>query len=100
MLYLQRKKKAKLKTVLICTGLFFCFSSFAQRELNMQDHDLKAYYFGISLGFNSSYFHAELHPNLIAQDSILTAEPLHSMGFNLGLSTTARLNQRFEIRFN
>ena len=100
MLYLQCKKRFRLKCTLLCVYLLLCFSAFAQRELNMEDHDLKAYYFGISLGFNSASFHSELHPSFIDQDSIITAEPLRSVGFNLGLSTTARLNQRFEFRFN
>jgi hypothetical protein len=48
MLYLQRKKTGRLKTIVL--GLLLCLSasSYAQRELNLEDHDFKAYYFGIS----------------------------------------------------
>jgi len=100
MLYLQCKKTGAPKCVL--TFLFLCASSlgFAQRQLNMEEHDLKPYYFGISLGLNRASFHSELHPAYLQQDSILTAEPSWSAGFNLGLSATARLNNRFELRFN
>ena len=66
----------------------------------MEDHDLKPYYFGISLGLNRGSFHSELHPSYLLQDSIMTAEPTWTAGFNLGLSATARLNKRFEFRFN
>lgn len=100
MLYLQCKKTTGLKNILTALLLCFSISSFAQRELNMEEHDYKAYYFGISLGFNRGSFHSELHPSYLLQDSILTAEPTWSAGFNLGLSATARLNKRFELRFN
>ncbi|HZH65475.1 MAG TPA: outer membrane beta-barrel protein [Flavisolibacter sp.] len=66
----------------------------------MEEHDYKAYYFGISLGLNRGSFHSELHPSYLGQDSILTAEPAWSAGFNLGLSATARLTKRLELRFN
>lgn len=99
-MYLQCKKTGGLRNVLL--GVLLCFSAtgYAQRDLNMEDHDYKAYYFGISLGFNRGSFHSELHPSFLAQDSILTAEPTWSAGFNLGLSATARLTKRLELRFN
>lgn len=83
--------------------ILLCFAfttTYAQRDLNMEEHDYKAYYFGISLGFNRGSFHSELHPSYLTQDSILTAEPSWSAGFNLGLSATARLSNRLEFRFN
>jgi hypothetical protein len=100
MLYLQCKKTDGLKNVLLAVLLCAGFSTHAQRQLNMEDHDYKAYYFGISLGFNRGSFHSELHPNYLIQDSILTAEPTWSAGFNLGLSATTRLSKRLELRFN
>jgi hypothetical protein len=100
MLYLQCKKTGGLKHVLTFFFLWASVSGFAQRQLNMEEHDLKPYYFGISLGLNRASFHSELHPAYLQQDSILTAEPSWSAGFNLGLSATARLNERFELRFN
>ena len=66
----------------------------------MEEHDYKAYYFGISLGLNRGSFHSELHPSYLSQDSIFTAEPTWTAGFNLGLSATARINKRLELRFN
>ncbi len=100
MLYLQCTKTGYLKTLLLLFCFFACSCTYAQRELNMEEHDYKPYYFGISLGFNRASFHSELHPSYLTQDSILTAEPTWSAGFNLGLSATAQLNQRVEIRFN
>ena len=99
MLYLQCKKEWLKKLVLSLT-LAISLSTFAQRELNLEEHDGKPYYFGISLGLNKSRFQSSLHPGYLEQDSILTAEPMQSLGFNLGLSATLRLNQRLELRFN
>lgn len=89
-----------MKWIGFFTSLLLCFAASAQRNLNMEEHDYKPYYFGISLGFNRSSFQTDLHPNYLEQDSILTAESVPSTGFNLGLSATARLNQRFELRVN
>ncbi|RYF82973.1 MAG: PorT family protein [Chitinophagaceae bacterium] len=100
MLYLQCQKTKQVKSLLLGLLVFFSISASAQRELNMEEHDYKPYYFGISLGLNRASFHSELHPDYLNQDSILTAEPSWSAGFNLGLSATVRLNQRFELRFN
>src|SRR5688572_28009998 len=99
MLYLQCKK-AWLKKLVVGCSLLLSLPSFAQRDLNLEEHDYKPYYFGISLGLNRSTFQSSLHSNFLEQDTILTAEPLQSLGFNLGLSATLRLNKRFELRAN
>jgi hypothetical protein len=88
--------------------LFFCLAlslasliSFSQeRQLYQEDHDLKAYYFGISLGVNRASFQTHLNPAFLGQDSILVAQPANTGGFSLGLLATARLSKRFELRFN
>lgn len=99
MLYLQCQKEW-LKKIVLCSVLLLSISAFSQRNLNLEEHDEKPYYFGISLGFNRSSFFAEQHASFYQQDSVLTAEPLHSTGFNLGLSGTLRLNKHFELRAN
>jgi hypothetical protein len=99
MLFIQCKKKW-LKKIVLGITLFIAFSATAQRELNLVEHDFKSYYFGISLGLNQSRFHTTPHPNFLEQDSILTAESLQSLGFNLGLSATLRLGPHLELRTN
>lgn len=99
MLYLQCPKK-KLRSAFFVLALLISFSVSAQRELNLEEHDYKPYYFGISLGFNRATFKTDIHSNYLEQDSILTAEAMPAAGFNLGLSATARLSYRFEVRFN
>lgn len=73
---------------------------FERVEMNMFDHDSKPYYFGITLGANLARFHTSLHPQFLNGDSVLVAEPINSGGLSLGLSATARLSNRFQLRFN
>jgi len=103
MLYLLRTKTQLITTLIGLSSLVFfsntCFSQQA-REMNLYDHDLKPYYFGITLGLNSSRFHPELHSRFLESDSVRVAEPGNSFGFALGLSATARISNRFQLRFN
>lgn len=72
----------------------------AQTQMNMLEHDAKPYYFGITLAANQSSFKLEHSPAFLATDSIMVAEPLKTMGFNLGLLANARLSEHFDLRFN
>lgn len=72
----------------------------AQKVMNLEEHDAKPYYFGITLATNRASFQTHLHSRFLSQDSVLVAEPLNSGGFALGLLATARLSYRFETRFN
>jgi hypothetical protein len=79
----------------------FCQPAFAQRqELYQTEHDSKAYYFGITLGFDLSRFQVDQHARFLQDDSVYIAEPLNSGGFQMGLLATTRLSPRFEFRFN
>lgn len=69
-------------------------------EQNQPDHDVKPYYFGITLGANLASFKTHLHPRFLQDDSVMVAEPVNSGGLALGLSATARLSNRFQLRFN
>jgi len=66
----------------------------------MYDHDSKPYYFGITVGVNLARFQTDLHPRFLDYDSVFVAEPVNSGGLTLGLSATARLSDRFQLRFN
>ncbi|MFN4893513.1 MAG: outer membrane beta-barrel protein [Bacteroidota bacterium] len=89
--------------LLLTSGLFQSTTLHAQVdrvEMNLFDHDSKPYYFGITLGANLARFHTSLHPRFLQYDSVMVAEPLNSGGLTLGLSATARLSDRFQLRFN
>lgn len=102
MLHIHRRE---IGTLRICF-VFIFFSLFAsatfaqERELYLTDHDSKPYYFGITLGANVSSFHIEHHPRFLQYDSVYTVNPEYTAGFELGLLATARLSNRFEVRFN
>lgn len=109
MLYLLRKKarnplrRGGLRSEFYLTfGLLLLAQTLlAQpRDLNQYDHDSKPYYFGITLGANMSRFQTSLHSHFLQNDSVYIAEPVNSGGFALGLLATARLSDRFQLRFN
>ncbi len=106
MLHLFRKK-ASLNKISCISLLAICFllsgsvhAQFGGREIKMSDHDAKPYYFGITIGVNLARFHTEMHPRFLAADTVLVAEPTNSGGLSLGLQATARLSNRFQLRFN
>ena len=101
MLYIRWKKTIAIRNYFfIFLMLFLSLGAQAQKELYMEAHDLKPYYFGITLAGNVSRFQTELHTSFLMQDSIMVAEPTKSGGFALGLLATTRLTNRFETRFN
>jgi len=72
----------------------------AQREMNRADHDDWPYYFGMTLGYTSSYLHTSKSGNFIQNDSVSTVEPGKGGGIALGLMGTLKLSRRFEARAN
>ncbi len=106
MLYLLRKK-AYLKIIGVSCMFAGCMlldqtaaAQFSRVEMNQTDHDDKPYYFGITIGINLARFQTELHPRFLQYDSVFVAEPTNSGGLTLGLHATARLSNRFQLRFN
>ena len=97
-MHLHRKKTCKQIIIIIITFLVFSHISYSQ--WNLEDHDNKPYYFGITLGVNLARFQTDLHPHFLQSDTVLVAEPANAGGFALGLAVTGRLSNRFEARFN
>lgn len=89
-----------LRYALISLLILFVLPATAQTNLNMIDHDAKPYYFGITLAANQSFFKLQHSTAFLADDSTMIAEPLKTMGFNLGLLANARLSEHFDLRFN
>lgn len=88
----------------IATGMCLLLSlqgtSQRMADLNMEEHDQKPYYFGITLGYNQSFFKLYHSARFLQQDTILVVAPLRRGGFNLGLLGNLRLNERFDLRIN
>ncbi|HVZ25582.1 MAG TPA: porin family protein, partial [Sediminibacterium sp.] len=72
----------------------------AQQEIYRRDHDNMVYYFGLTLGYNTSTLHIAKSANFLHNDSILSAEPGSSGGIAMGLLATARLSDHFQVRAN
>lgn len=81
--------------------LFLFFkSSFAQREINLPDHEEKRYYFGITLSSNMARFQLEHHPKFLQSDSVTIIGSSNKAGFGLGLLGTLRIFPHLELRTN
>jgi len=102
MLHIHRREIGSLRIcfVFIILSLVASLTFAQERELYLTDHDSKPYYFGITLGANVASFHIEHHPRFLQYDSVYTVNPEYTAGFQLGLLATARLSNRFEVRFN
>ena len=102
MLHLHRREIGGLRIcfVFIVLSLTATQACTQERELYLTDHDSKPYYFGITLGVNVASFHIEHHERFLQYDSVYTVNPQYTAGFQLGLLATARLSNRFEVRFN
>ena len=71
----------------------------ARGNLNFLDFQQKPYYFGITLGFNSSNFNIFHSRTFILNDSIQTAQSVTGPGFNLGIVTNLKIGDYFDFRF-
>jgi hypothetical protein len=58
----------------------------------------KPYYFGISLGYNSSNFKLFHSEDFIRNDSFRIAESIQGPGFNIGVIGNLKLGQYFDLR--
>lgn len=81
-------------------GIFCALQSFGQTEIFRRNHDDLVYYFGLTLGYNTSYLHTSKSMKFVQSDSILVAEPHSSGGIAMGLMATARLSDHFQVRLN
>lgn len=89
-----------LRYPLIAAALLLLTNTAAQAQMNMEEHDRKPYYFGITLAANQSNFKLTHSDLFLKGDSVMVAEPLKTVGFNLGLLGNLRLNHRFDLRLN
>jgi hypothetical protein len=91
------------KIILLVVGINFCISSaFSQLRdnINLEDHDNKAYHFGINLGYNTSHFLFSHHPQFLERDTIMSAESINSSGINLAWLVNLRMGEHFDLRLH
>jgi hypothetical protein len=75
----------------------------AQRSgsnFNFNAFNKKTYYFGISLGYNNSFYRIVHDKSFILNDSVKILESATGPGFNLGIVTNIKFGENFDFRFN
>lgn len=95
-MYHLLRKQGLVFILLLFIGKF----SFAQNEIFRTESEDLPYYFGVTLGYNSSFLSPKKNDRFLADDSILVAEPGKSKGISLGLHATARFTKHLQLRFN
>ncbi|MCB0636666.1 MAG: PorT family protein [Lewinella sp.] len=66
---------------------------------NFYDFQAKPYYFGITLGMNSSSYTPFRSAEFIFSDSIRAVQSIRGPGFNLGIVTNLKIGDYFDFRF-
>lgn len=73
--------------------------SASKNNYNFLDFQQKPYYFGITLGYNTSRFRIFHSDDFILNDSISIAQAVTGPGFNLGIVSNLKVGQYFDFRF-
>jgi len=99
-----RNKQHLLRGKIIIAGIaLLCWSNtFSQLRNgpNQQDHDSKAFHFGINLGYNQSHFLFSHHPIFLQRDTIMDVESVNNSGINLAWLVNKRINDHFDLRLH
>ncbi|GJM32546.1 MAG: hypothetical protein DHS20C18_15470 [Saprospiraceae bacterium] len=70
-----------------------------QGNYNFYEFQQKSYYFGITLGYNTSTYTPFRSKDFIYSDSIRAIESIKGPGFNLGIVTNLKIGDYFDFRF-
>lgn len=81
----------------------FCISLYNDANaqihiVNMEDHDDKAYYFGLTFGFNQSRHRIKYSDAFANTDTFMSIQPGWGSGFNLGIMGNLRLTKFVDLR--
>jgi hypothetical protein len=81
----------------------FCISFLNEAKaqihiVNMEDHDDKSYYFGLTFGFNQSRHRIKYSDAFANTDTFLSIQPGWGSGLNLGIMGNLRLNKFIDLR--
>lgn len=79
--------------------LFLAHCSLLDGQLNYLEKGTKAFYWGISLGLNTTGFSIDRQAINSANDTILSVEGRSQPGYNLGLIGNWQFNKYFDLRF-
>jgi hypothetical protein len=68
------------------------------RIVNMEDHDDKSYYFGLTFGFNQSRHRIKYSEAFANTDTFMSIQPGWGSGFNLGIMANLKLTSFVDLR--
>ena len=85
--------------ILFCTCTQVASAQTNGGNYNFFDFQQKPYYFGITLGYNSSSFKPFRSGGFLESDSIRIIESAGGPGFNLGIVTNLKMGEHFDFRF-
>jgi Outer membrane protein beta-barrel domain len=88
-------------------AVLFCFMSILgtlaaqhnQGNINYLDFQQKPYYFGITIGSNSSSYRVYHSKDFVLNDSFSVAKSAAGPGFNLGIISNLKMGEFFDVRF-
>ena len=66
---------------------------------NFKEFEAKPYYFGITLGYNTSFFDITPSDQFIGNESIAQVQSVSGPGFNLGIVSNLKIGKYFDFRF-
>lgn len=65
---------------------------------NMEDHDLKKYYFGVNFGYNQSTFNIHHTEKFVPTDSFRNIQSKYASGFHVGIIGSLKLTNFVDLR--
>lgn len=93
------RTKVVFTALALLLGLSLSAQNFGRGSYNFLDYQSKPYYFGITLGYNTSNFKVFRSSEFLQVDSIARIESATGPGFNLGIVTNLKLGSYFDLRF-
>ena len=74
-------------------------AQYSKGNHNYREFSDKAYYFGLTFGYNSSNFELSYSKNFIRHDSFNIVEGLAGSGLNVSMIANMKLGDYFDFRF-
>ena len=74
-------------------------AQYSKGNHNYREFQSKAYYFGLTFGYNSSNFQIDYSKNAILNDSFQVVEGIAGSGLNVSMIANMKLGEYFDFRF-
>ncbi|MBK8877595.1 MAG: PorT family protein [Haliscomenobacter sp.] len=94
-----RKFQIMLSLAILALSASSLWGQKSRGNYNFLEFNQKPYYFGITLGTNSSSFKPFRSKEFLLSDDIRVVESVKGPGFNLGIVTNLKIGEYFDFRF-